>query len=111
MKKLPKVGSDWMRAIRHLEASYAFSGPAALEAMSGIESYILYEEKVMALKAAQAMLAQDPSHERWSLRCECLAAEVKQIEGSLKERVLSFKTRTPAKQRSRAHQGPEIGIE
>jgi hypothetical protein len=103
MKKVPQVGSDWMRAVRHLEASYALSGPAALEAMTGIESYILYEEKVMALKAAHKMLAEDPFHERCKLRCEHLSMEVKHIEGWLKEHVLPFnKAPVQAKQPTKA---------
>ncbi len=109
--KQGQVGSQWMRTVRRLEAAYAFSGPAALETMSGIESYVLYEEKVMALRAAEKMLAEDPSHERWKLRCEHLALEVKHIEGWLKERVLPFsatKTRGLVKESGKSKDGPDL---
>ena len=109
MAKIPQPGSQWMRTIRRLEASYALSGPAALEAMTGIESYILYEEKSMALKAAQKMLADDPSHERWKLRCEHLSMEVKHIEGWLKEHVLPLQSnKTPVQARTKAKDGPDM---
>jgi hypothetical protein len=99
------VGSDWMRAVRKLEANYALSGPAALELMTGVEAYVLYEEKVMSLKAAQKMLAEDPAHKRWKLRCDQLSLEVGHIESWLKTRVRPFNE----KQRDQA-EGPGTGF-
>jgi hypothetical protein len=88
-----KRALDWMRAVRRLEAVYAQGGRAALEKLTGTEAYLLYEEKAVALLAAEKMLAAQPGHERWQLRRDYLQVEVEDIEGWLKERVWPFNER------------------
>lgn len=82
--------AEWMRLVRRLEASYAVDGRDGLAKMTGIEAYLLYEEKAVALEAAEKMLAEKPGPNRWDMRRDQLAAEVGDIEAWLKKYVSPF---------------------
>lgn len=88
--------TNWMRVVRRLEAAYALDGSEALARMSGIEAYVLYEEKAVALEAAELMLGKQPNHERWALRRDCLKAEVSDIAAWIKLHVSPFNDPPPA---------------
>jgi len=85
----------WMETIRRLDAAYMVGGTDALAKMNGIETYVLYAEKMAELEAVTKSLAEHGNDEIGQLHRQKLERQTADMAAWMQEHFIDFRKAEP----------------
>jgi hypothetical protein len=85
----------WMETIRRLDAAYMVGGTDALAKMNGIETYVLYAEKMTELEGVTKALAEHGDNEISQLHKQKLEWQTADMAAWMQEHFIDFREAEP----------------